>query len=101
MKCPHCQHHFALTWARYLQAPLGKHQCPSCRGESKLSLSRTYLIKSITPILIPAALSAKITTVFFINTIPAALLAIFVSLLLGIPWDKHCDSSRELKPLKK
>ena len=30
MKCPECEDSFPFTWARYLRAPLGRTNCPSC-----------------------------------------------------------------------
>ncbi len=36
MKCPHCNHDFPLTWARYVKSPLGRHVCPNCRKSSRL-----------------------------------------------------------------
>ena len=30
MKCPECGETFALTWARYFRAPLGRLSCPDC-----------------------------------------------------------------------
>jgi len=101
MKCPHCLHDFPLTWDRYLKSPLGRHICPSCRKVSKLALSRFPLLKSIAPVLIVAAVSTKVVTSFFVNNIMAALFTILICLLMGIPWDKYCDSTRQLSPLKK
>jgi hypothetical protein len=57
MTCPYCSHSFALTWGRYLAAPLGKHLCPACGRRSKFKLSFRYSLFVVAAWLVVAALA--------------------------------------------
>ena len=57
MTCPYCSHSFALTWGRYLAAPLGKHLCPACGRRSKFKLTFRYSLFLVTAWLVVAALA--------------------------------------------
>src|SRR5215471_1752109 len=100
MKCPYCNHTFALTWQRYFTSPMGRHTCPSC---TKLSqIKRSFLQLSLTAVIcwgfaIPFG-------IFFYHWLGGfwTILGILLGSLIGMPCDKILDEKfRGLEPIKK
>ena len=47
MQCPRCNTPFELTWRRYLQAPTGRHHCPTCKASFRLVRSARYWLLTL------------------------------------------------------
>jgi uncharacterized integral membrane protein len=103
--CPHCQASFPLTWRRYLISQWGIHRCPQCRQISQLKDDSSWLWPiRIAGIMIYVILSINVFSYVFNNLgvvgtlIPARLLVLLVSVVLGLLIDKWVDGHmRHLK----
>lgn len=87
--CPHCQHSFDLTWARYWKSPFGKHQCPECHRKLKLKReSWSYLIPFAASLM--GGVSSAISCAFLY---PDSIIigVIIGACALAFPIDKYCD----------
>ena len=59
MTCAYCSHSFALTWGKYLAAPLGKHLCPACGRHSQFKLTLGYFLFVVAAWFVVAALAIQ------------------------------------------
>ena len=92
LNCPYCQHHFPLTWKRYLKAGSGHYVCPRCLGKSRLIRRGWYW-----PIVVVGCLEGSIyfgaVGFRFLGGAAGSLLGVGLGLIFfGVPVDKYAES---------
>jgi drug/metabolite transporter superfamily protein YnfA len=104
MKCPHCNHTFALNWKEYFREIRGHHNCVACKRRFKLSWSWSYLAIAVLVALIIAGLATFLVahwTHFRVMAAVGGLLIVPVVLLPLDRWlDDHWRKSVPLEPDK-
>ena len=103
MKCPHCNHTFALTWKEYFLEILGCHNCVACKRRFKLSFSWLYLAITVLIVLMIGGLATFLAVRFTHSRITAigGLVIVLVVLLSLDRWlDDHWRKSAPLEPDK-
>jgi hypothetical protein len=101
MKCPYCNHTFALTWKEYFWEARGHHNCVACKRRFKLSYSWSYLAIAVLIALIIAGLAMFLVARWTHSRIAAVggLVIVLVVLLALDRWlDDHWRKSAPLEP---
>jgi hypothetical protein len=104
MKCPHCNHTFALTWKEYFREVWGHHNCAVCKRRFKLSYSWSYLsiLGLMTLIIVGLAtfLIARSSHSWVITSVAGLVIVLAVLLPLDRWLDDHWRKSTPLEPAK-
>ena len=104
MKCPHCNHTFALTWKEYFLEIWGRHSCVACKCRFKLSYSWLYLAITVLIALIIAGLATFLIVRWTHSRVMAAVGSLVIVLVVLLPLDRwlddHWRKSMLLKPNK-
>jgi len=102
MKCPHCNHTFALTWKEYFLEIWGRHNCVACKRRFKLSCSWSYLAIAVLMALIIAGLATFLVARWTHSRVNAAVGGLVIILVVLLPLDRwlddHWRKSTLLKP---
>ena len=95
MRCPYCQHEFALTWKRYWSAWTWKHTCPQCRRKSQLDFPALYFAFFIASFIVGITLARVLSVTIFPGQYSSVeahrfrlAFYVFFVLLVFIPIDK-------------
>lgn len=100
MKCPHCNHTFALTWKEYFLEILGCHNCVACKRRFKLSFSWSYLAITVLIVLMIGGL-ATFLAVRFTHSRITAIGGFVIVLVVLLPLDRWLDDHwRKSAPLE-
>jgi drug/metabolite transporter superfamily protein YnfA len=101
MKCPHCNHTFALTWKEYFREIWGHHNCVACKRRFKLSFSWSYLAIAVLVVLIIAGLATFLVARWTHSRVIAAVGGLVIGLVVLLPSDRWLDDHwRKSTPLK-
>ena len=101
MKCPHCNHTFALTWKEYFLEILGRHNCVACKRRFKLSFSWSYLAIAVLMALIIGGLATFLIVRWTHSRVTAAVCSLAIVLVVLLPLDRWLDDHwRKSAPLE-
>jgi hypothetical protein len=104
MKCPYCNHTFALTWKGYFREVWGRHNCAACKRRFKLSYSWSDLAIVGLMALIIAGLATFLIARSSHSWVIAAVTGLVIVLVVLLPLDRwlddHWRKSAALEPDK-
>jgi hypothetical protein len=101
MKCPHCNHAFALTWKEYFREIRGRHDCVACKRRFKLSCSWSYLAITALVALIIAGMATFLIVRWTHFRVLAAIGGLVIVLVVLLPLDRWLDDHwRKSAPLE-
>jgi hypothetical protein len=91
MKCPQCNHTFALTWKEYFREIWGHHNCVACKHRFKLSFSWSYLAITVLVVLIIAGLTTFLVARWTHYRVMAVVTGLVIGLVVLLPLDRWLD----------
>jgi uncharacterized membrane protein len=101
MKCPYCNHTFALTWKEYFREVWGHHNCVACKRRFKLAFSWSYLAIALLVALIVGGLAAFLVAYRTHSRVGAVAAGVVIILVVLLPLDRWLDDHwRRSAPLE-
>ena len=101
LTCPYCTHAYKLTRIFYYLGSTSTHHCAKCNKQSQLRRDARHWMRFIgeTTLQVASAFIVMGAAFYFVG-LAASVATGLICLVLGLEYDRWCDSRRKLEPLE-